>query len=335
MAKVWNYIYPADPTITYGTCSCIHENRVLVGGHKADDSDGGGYNQIRYSDVGKPNEGYTGVNYVNVGSGNEAIRHMFDIEGGLLVIKDNSIWLKRSIDKDGMTSSQFDPVKTGFSRIRTAALLDGQVFILTYDGLFLFSGELVNLSIPCFAEWQTPTDQWSLGYWRALKWVLCNNITTGITYIFDMLHNRWMVDVTSRKFFTIGNPSGKCIFSDATNQLKYINANSVKTGTTEVFYPFNSFGNAYSDKYMRKILLNYTIPTGGSITVYAYGRNSSADTPVALLGTTGFTITDNTIKTVNLPANTVWRELSIRITSTTGVVMKAPAVEYDDRRLGS
>lgn len=337
MAKNWNYIYPDDTELTSGTCVCVHENRVLIGGHL--NPDGGGYNTIVYSGAGLWNvfdpadpdyPGYAG--YVNVGSSNEAIRFMFDLRGGLIVIKDNSIWIKRSADPDGIVSTQFDLVVSGFSRVRDAQLFDGQLFLLTYDGLFLFNGDsLDNVSTPVFAEWQTATDQWSLGYWRALKWVLCNNITTGITYIFDMLNRRWMVDATARRFFAVANPSGKCIYTDSTNTPKYIDTSTYKKISGEVFFPFNDLGNPYMEKYLRKIMLNFTCDTGGSITVYAYGRNSVGETPTVLVN--GIVLTASTDIIHNIP-NTPFKEISLRIVSSAhGVMMKEPAIEFDERRM--
>lgn len=338
MAKNWNYIYPADTDLTSGTCVCVHENRVLIGGHLNDE--GGGYNQIVYSAPGFPNvfdptdpEHLGKAGYVNVGSSNETIRFMFDLISGLVVIKDNSIWIKRSTDLDGIVSTQFSLILAGFSRVRDAQVFDGELYIFTYDGLFVFTGDsLENFSVPVFAEWQTATDQWSLGYWRAMKWIICNNITTQVSYIYDILNRRWMPDTTPRKFFAVANPSGKCIYTDSTNVPKYIDTSSYRAVSGTLFLPFDDMGNPFMEKYLRKIHLDFTCDTGGSITVYAYGRMSVGGTITTLVN--GVTLTGVENEPMQITPNTPFREIAIKIVSSAhGVMMKAPAVEYDERRM--
>lgn len=332
MAKSYNYIFPSDTTITNGTSVCVHENRVLIGGHL--DSSTGGYNQIRYSTVADPSTGYD-VNYVNVGSSNEAIRFMFDLRGGLIVIKDNSIWIKRSIDQDGITSAQFDPIVVGFSRVRDAQNFDGIIYILTYDGLFRFTGEsLENLSIPLFAEWQTTTDTWTLGYYRTLRWVICQNVTQSKAYIYDTLNGRWMVDATARKFFTVGNPDGKCLFTDTTNTPKYINPNSYKAIAGTIVFPFNDLGNPFYQKYLRMVYINCNLPTSGTLRVRAYGRTNIAATPTTLLDTTLAASDDTYQISPNVNPNTMFREICIRLdTNSYGGMVMPPAIEYEERRM--
>ncbi|MDD4873663.1 MAG: hypothetical protein PHE15_01635, partial [Dehalococcoidales bacterium] len=188
----------------------------------------------------------------------------------------------------GITSMQFDPVITGMPTVKCAAVFGGEVFILTYAGLTRFTGGAIeDLSTQLNAEWNDISrvaHVWTLGYQPVLKWLYVSNITEGTVYVFDIPQRRWICKETTRANYryATGNPSGKLIFTDGTNQPKYINPNNYRAIAGTIWFPFTSIGNPTSDKYLRRIFLNYK----NTIRIRAYGRMNVGDTPITLLDKT-------------------------------------------------
>lgn len=80
-----------NPTSLFdGTCSCVYNNRILIGGCR--NMYDGIRNLIRYSEPLEPMKGYND-NWVIVGDSEEEIKHIININKGLCIIKDKSIWL--------------------------------------------------------------------------------------------------------------------------------------------------------------------------------------------------------------------------------------------------
>ena len=304
VAKTFDYLYPSDSVKTIGQSICVHENRVLIANGRT----------IRYSEVGDYSTGYDN-NTVNVHSANENILFMYDIQGGLFVFKNNSVFLKNDIDEEGITSFQFAaPVISNFSTIIDVRVFDGDIYALTKGGLFRFNGSsFQELSVPLKGEWFSPgrqNDVWKLGYWRFMKQIYVSNLTTNKVYILDLLTNRWSKIDGTHDIYCCDDATGYLIFADGTNQLKYLNANSYKTGAATIQTPFHDLGNPFMDKYLRGIYFN----GDGEFTFKAYGRRNVGETPFEL----GMTGEGDTTKTVNTGTRTGTGTITSNSTTVTG-----------------
>ena len=257
-------------TTLKGYCVCAHENRLLVGGCL--DSGTGGRNRIYYSDVGLYETNIT-TNYVNVGSASDAVRFMYDINGGLVVVKEHSIWMKTTTYEDGITSAQFHCVASGMSTPKDARVFNNVLYIFNSEGVFAFSGgDLRNISTIVKGNWNFSHD-WRLGYWQKMNWLYCVDITPASSqaYILDLNKGRWMHDTVQWTNFGGNVYTNICFYTDGTTIPKQLtDATSVKAGTLRI--PFNNLGSPQEEKYLRRLLIDYK--STGTLDVKIYGRKA-------------------------------------------------------------
>lgn len=342
-APSFTCIYESDTAYTKGMSVCNHENRILVGGYfsgtsgknpfKSDDTtpvDPSG-NWIRYSEINEPLLGWAN-NYVAVGDAKENIQYIFDGERGLIVIKDYSIWEKNSYDTDGISSYQFQPVKSAISRVMTANCFDGVIYVLNKNGLLSYSARgLIDLSPQVLGEWNF-NNTFSLGYWRQKKWVMVCDYTSSIVWIYDLVNNRWFTESDYRKTFMTTN-DGICIFTDDTNQPKRLNA-GIRRDAQSLWTPFFDLGNPNSIKHAQRLVMDWN--TVGTVRVRVYVRSG--------VGSTATTLYDSSVAGANVITNGAvyldktkeWKELSVHIECAAGgsnsFAVKSIGIEYEDFR---
>lgn len=308
---------------SYGMC-CTHLNRILVVFQSNPD-------RIYYSDAGNSEAGYS--SYVTVGGLGESIRGICEMNGSLVVLKTNSIWMKGAYSQ--LNDTDFLPVATGIADpIANAYVVANNVlYYVNRGGIFAWSGggQPVNISIPIWSYFQqtgiSNIEQTRIGYWQALNKIWFKFGGSNVVHLYDINRQKWE-QMSNLAWFTSANVDNRFYaLSNASTEYRQWNDFTVigagKNETSLDSYVHTNWldfgGRNY--KYIKSLIIN-----GKNVQAQLVGRRFMGDMIVA-----GNTVTPTDNKIV-YPLNMGFREVRFVFLNSSNApfVLKSCTITYEE-----
>ena len=313
-------------------CACGHQRSALVSLNST----------IYYSDEQISNmedvedngflSGYN-ANFVNVGNGEDIITGMYDFNGNLCILMQNSIWMKIGEESELIPDNFRRVLSWTGSHPHVNCAMDGTVFFGNENGVFQFNDmSAIEITEPVRHYWQNnynKEEAW-LASWSHKRWLLCKPSATANLLVCDLKGE-------GRKWYQInhfnargmsGSPVGDkwCLLFDGTNttlkSFEHTNAGS-DTVTQTLRVPAN-YGGTHPHKKMRfsRVHLDGT----GCTSLKVYTRNRPGDTWVLKHTETNpgeWTVLNN------FAANECYLDLS----GTGSMIIRSVAIEFDQEKI--
>ncbi len=314
----YNTLTGADITLPVtGTNQAVaeHQNRACIGIN----------NKIYYSEVGDYDYFDPGgvYNHLNIG-GDDYITGLYNINGNLYILKENSIWVKVGFNSE-MEADSLRLVKQGVGAlIGASCIAEGMIAFCNSSGVFLFSDSAKCISDPIENIWRTRFNSSlaTIGYWNWKKWLFVNPTTQSYseTFVYDIMKNIWMTfkPLPMLSGSSKDDPSSSDFYVATSSDLRdYFTVSDTESSIeTQLSTAWNGITSTHDTKFLKRVFL---YGTGiSSMTVYYrnYFRDSGSSTTIS--SPSRVTIFDE-----NIPFN----EISIRVTGDKTMYIDSIAVE--------
>ena len=307
---------------TFGMC-CTHLNRVCVVFQSNPDA-------IYYSDAGNAEAGYS--SYITVGGRDEIIKGICEMNGQLVVLKTNSIWIKGAYAV--MDDTNFLPVATGIAEPIPNAftVADNVLYYVNRGGVYAWSGggQPVNISMPIWSAFQQTNigniQQTRIGYWQALNKLWIKFGSSDVTYFYDINRQKWE-RMSNLAWFTSSNVGNRyfALKNTSTAYQQWNDFNTVggwqqETSLASYLYTGWLDFESKNKKYIKSILVD-----GRFIQIQLEGRNYMGDS----IYTTGtLSLTEN--KKVFNPLGFRQVRFVFLNSSDVPIVLKSCTITYEE-----
>jgi len=296
-----------------------HQNRACIGIN----------NTIYYSEVGDYDNFDPGgvYNYLNLG-GDDYITGLYNINGNLYILKENSIWVKIGFNSEFESDSLRLVAQGVGAEIGGSCIAEGMIAFCNASGVYLFGESAKYISEPIENLWRTRYNSSlaTIGYWNWKKWLFVNPTTQSYseTFVYDLMKNRWMMfkPLAMLSASSSDEPSLPNFYVATTADLRnYYTVSDVEsTIETQLSTAWSGITSPHSIKFLKRVFIYGDNVT--SMTVYYRNYFRMTPTSSVVASPSRITVFDE-----NIPFN----ELSIRLTGNKTMYIDSIAVEVAER----